>query len=244
VSATTDQRIVFVVGSGRSGTHWAGYTLDAHPRIHTTVEDPKVFSLVTSAALDPARERKNLPRILRFYRRQLRRARPSHYADKSHPNLWLARPLAEAFGGRARFLAVERNPFGVAASSLKHKGVRAWHERWREFPVPNRFLGITHELAARYDELTPVQQFAHRWLSHHNEMQRLLTDLPGRILAIDYDAMIDDYDAGARQVFEFIGVEPVPVEMEVRSGSRDRWREELSSEEIAQIEEITGVSAE
>ena len=37
---------VFVIGSGRSGTHWVGYILEAHPDIHVTIETKPVFDWV------------------------------------------------------------------------------------------------------------------------------------------------------------------------------------------------------
>ena len=48
---------IFVLGTGRSGTHWLGYILDAHPDIHVAIEERTKFRLATRAALRPGRVR-------------------------------------------------------------------------------------------------------------------------------------------------------------------------------------------
>jgi hypothetical protein len=176
-----EQRIIFVLGSGRSGTHWLGHILSGHPDIRVTNEHRWVFPRVTRMAIDASAEDQLFPRVARFYRWQTWRARPSHYADKSHPNLWLAERLAAEFGDVARFVAIERSPFAVAASSLRHHGVSSWNTNWQRHPIPNRFLGIDEQLAGRCKSLTNVEKFAYRWLAHHRETEPLRPVLGSRL---------------------------------------------------------------
>jgi hypothetical protein len=145
---------IFVIGTGRSGTHWLGQILQAHPDIHVTVEAPPIFAWSTAMALDPRQSPVLLPQLIRQYEIEHAAVAPRHYADKSHPNIWHAEDLAARLPD-AVFLGIQRNPFATVASMLEHAGVLAWHERWREFPVPNRFLGITLENAAAGRQMRP-----------------------------------------------------------------------------------------
>ena len=77
-------------------------------------------------ALDPSQQRELFPKLVRAYEEEKRRVQPKRYADKSHPNIWIAEALSEVFPD-AQFLGIERDPFGTVASMLKHKGVLKWH---------------------------------------------------------------------------------------------------------------------
>src|SRR5687768_9534843 len=111
---------VFVVGSGRSGTHWLGWTLDDHPRVRTTIEKPAMFNKVTAAALDPRLAGRYLPYLRVRYSWEHLRAFPRAYVDKSHPNIWHVETLSRYFP-TAKFLGIRRGVYGTVASMLKHK---------------------------------------------------------------------------------------------------------------------------
>lgn len=121
-------RKVFILGTGRSGTHWLGYILESHPDCVATIETRGIFRRVTRMALDPTLRPRLLPGLLRRYRLRHALAVPSHYVDKSHPNLWLAEALADAFDD-ALFVGIVRNPYATVASMLRHEGVLEWHRR-------------------------------------------------------------------------------------------------------------------
>ncbi len=53
---TPATRPIFVIGTGRSGTHWLGYSLGNHPEIRATIEVQPMFGLSTRMALNPALE--------------------------------------------------------------------------------------------------------------------------------------------------------------------------------------------
>ena len=175
-------RPIFVIGTGRSGTHWLAGTLKTHREIRATIEVKPMFRWATQMALDASTQPRLLPKLIFAYRRQLFYSAPRLYLDKSHPNIWLAEPLKAAFP-TAQFLAIERNPYATVASMLRHRGVAAWHQRWRDFPVPNRFLGISEELAEHYDELPLAARCAHRWLANR---QRIV-ELDDEVLAYRID---------------------------------------------------------
>lgn len=231
---------IFVIGSGRSGTHWVGYILEGHPGIHVTIEKPPIFKWVTEIALDPGRKELLLPKLLKRYEVEHQAVRPRHYADKSHPNIWIAEELAAAFP-EARFVGIQRNPYATVASMLKHPGVLAWHERWKEFPVPNPFLGITRENHATYEAMPLAAKCALRWKAHRERLLQLRDTLGPRLLVLQYEDVILDPEAQLAALDGFLSL-PTPIpKPKVKSESLDRWKTELANDVKEQIAQVTGV---
>jgi len=233
-------RPVFVMGTGRSGTHWLGQSLGNHPEIRATVEQQPMFDLATTMALNPSLEKTLFEKLTRAYKWQLLKSAPRLYLDKTHPNIWLAEKLKAAFP-HALFVAIERNPYATVASMLKHEGVLAWHARWREFPIPNRFLGITPELANRYDTIPRAAQCAIRWLAHHDRISALRTTLGSSLIVISYETFADHTGQTVRDLQHFLGLRaaiPIP---HVNRDSLQKWQTQLSADQIQQIQSIVGV---
>jgi len=229
----------FIVGTGRSGTHWIARSLAAHPDIRATIEVQPMFRWATRLALDPAANRHLLRRLVLAYRIQVLRSIPRLYLDKSHPCLWLAEELHAAFP-RAHLLGMEREPYATVASMLNHRGVLGWHRRWREFPVPNRFLGIDAQLAERYEELPMAARCALRWRSHHDRMSELETSLGEQFVRIRYEVFAADPVGELERIQEFLGLSrPFPVP-EVKTESLTKWRGRLSDKDIEAIEDVVG----
>lgn len=236
-SSTT--RPVFVIGTGRSGTHWLGFSLGSHPEIRATVEEQPMFKWSTKMALDRSTESKVLPKLVAAYKGELRKSSPRIYVDKSHPNIWIADKLLDAFPS-ALFVGIVRNPYATVSSMMKHPNVAAWHTRWREFPVPNRFLGITPENAGAYDGLCLAAQCAMRWKAHRDQMRVLGDSLGPALFAISYEDFSLNTDATIRQLQIFLRLKaPIPVP-EVKRDSLEKWRSHLTPQEVAEIERVVG----
>jgi hypothetical protein len=232
-------RKIFIIGTGRSGTHWAGYILKAHPDCYATIEDPRIFNLVTEMALNPTRRKDLFTKLLVKYRYQHTLVAPKHYLDKSHPNIWLAEDLAKNFSD-AIFIGILRNPYATVASMLKHRGVLFWIERWKEFPVPNQFLGITRENASEWEQLSLAAKCALRWRSHAEQMAHLKNALGSKLYLINYEELISGTERELRNLENFLNLDtsiPLP---EVKRKSLDKWKSELSQEVCMDIETIVG----
>jgi hypothetical protein len=230
---------VFVIGTGRSGTHWIGYCLGKHPDISATIEMQPMFDLSTKMALNQELEDKLFRRLVIAYKWQMLKTSHRIYLDKTHPNIWLAEKLKQAFP-QARFIAIERNPYATVASMIKHKGVSAWHTRWREFPIPNRFLGITEELANSYDTIPLASRCAIRWLAHHNRINELRNILGESLLIMTYESLAHSTKETLNILQRFLGLQsPIPMP-DIITESMHKWREQLSDTEIMQIHGIVG----
>jgi hypothetical protein len=231
---------IFVIGSGRSGTHWLGYILEAFPETHVTVEKPPIFPWVVEMAQRPGTEDRLFPQLAGRYRAEHRAVLPKHYVDKSHPNLWLAERLADEFP-EARFVAIWRSLEGTVASMLKHEGVRHWVEVWDRSGGTNRFLGVTRELIPAYRNMSKTARCAVRVIAHAAEIDRLTKVLGQRLHVVAYDGLHRDPDVEIERLAAFLGL-PVPSSVPTPdAGSRWKWRTQLSDADLADIREVAAL---
>jgi hypothetical protein len=230
---------VFVVGTGRSGTHWVGHVLESHPMILVTVERPPMFQWVKQMALDPSSVPDLLPRLVRRYRAYQCLAAPKVYADKSHPNIWLVDELRDLLP-EARFVGVLRSANATVASMLRHRGVLRTIEQWQRYPLPNRFLGIDECSADGYRAMSLVERCALRWVGHANRLDELAGRLPSEsFMRLDYHALATDPTRELEKLQQFLALdEPFPS-VKVDRQALDKWRGQLSAADLSAIEAIT-----
>ena len=234
---------IFVLGTGRSGTHWTAWILEPHPQLHTLIEKPPIFEWVTTMAIEPDKEEQLMRPLLTRYRVEGRSAAPKRLLDKSHPNIWLAESLAEAFPN-AQFIGVLRDVFGTVASSLRHDGVRYWAEHWDDFPVPNRFLGITEDNREAYAQMSLAARCAVRWHAHLKRLDELESVLGDRMIRLRYHDLQTDTEAELERLATFLDLDdPIPAP-EIKKDSLDRWKQDLSEQQIAEIRAIVGDDAD
>ena len=228
---------IFILGTGRSGTHWIGHILEAHPDVRATVEQEPMWGWVKRMAVDPSSRPKLYPKLARRYRRQHHLSAPGHYLDKSHPNIWIAERLAASFDD-ARFVGIIRNPYATVASMLRHMGVQGWHDRWREFPVPNDFLGIAEADVVSYEGLPLATKCAMRWASHRDRMGVLERVLGERLMVVQYEQLMTETRPLLDELAAFLSLtSPLPMP-EIREASLDKWKDQLTEAEVEQIQRV------
>ncbi|HUG49087.1 MAG TPA: sulfotransferase [Candidatus Limnocylindria bacterium] len=228
---------IFVIGTGRSGTNWVGNVLGAHPEIGASIERPRFFRLSVAMAVDPRSRERLFKRLVRLYRYEAARVAPRHFADKSHPNIWFAELLAEEFPD-ALFVGVRRSVYGTVASMLKHQGVRRWLEEWRQYPLPNRFLGIGAADTDWYESLSLAGRGALRWVAHEQRFAELRPLLGSRLVEISYEELHRAPAESLRAVEEILELQtPIP-EPTVNRRSLGRWREELTPDQVQEIARV------
>jgi hypothetical protein len=234
-------RHIFVIGTGRSGTHCLAGVIASHPDVRATIEEKPMFDWSVAMAVKPACERRLFDRLVAEYAAQLVRSAPKHYLDKSHPNIWIADKLLVAFP-RGRFIGVQRHPYATVASMLRHGAVSSWHRHWKSFPVPNRFLGITMEWSSVYDSLPMASRCALRWKCHYERMQVLRESLGPAVTVIWYEALVDRTERVIRRLEQFLDLRVALTGSDVRRDSLEAWRSQLSVNEVAQIRSVVGRS--
>ena len=227
-------RKVFVIGTGRSGTHWLGYIIGAHPDIAATVEKPPIFPWVTQMALRPDTVNQLYPRLVRRYRYEHAAVLPKHYLDKSHPNIWLAELLAESFP-EALFVGIKRDVFGTVNSMLQHDGVLAWIRQWRDYPLPSQFLGVSLASATAYDTLALEAKCAIRWKAHVMQLDYLKGALGNRLMILEYDRLQVDIGTELSRISSFLALKTSVPTPHIETRSLDKWQDELSEQQKRNI---------
>lgn len=230
---------IFIIGTGRSGTHLLGYTLTGHPDIRITIEKKPIFQWVTEAALYYDRRSKLLPKIIKYYKKQSIISAPKLYADKSHPNIWLAEDLTAALPN-SLFIGIIRNPYATVASMLKHQGVLKWHKEWEKYPLPNEFLGIDNNNLSEYNRMPIAEKCALRWLSHKRQMDKLKKKLNDRILIIKYEDLINNTSSELLRIEDFLELKNKITKPLINRETLNKWKTNLHEEEIEQIRKVTG----
>jgi hypothetical protein len=234
---------IFIIGTGRSGTTWLGRIIQSHPNVSATIESPKIFKLSTELALNSDNRKFSFWKLVLLYKWQIIISYPNHYLDKSHPNIWFADRLVKCFPN-ARFLGIERNPYATVSSMILHKGVSSWHDRWKEFQIPNKFLGISYEDAKIYDQLPLAVKCAMRWKSHHERMNELREILGKSLLIISYERLVKNTKGTLDIICDFLQLSsPIPLP-NVKESTLEKWKKNLSQNQIEQIMEVIGHSPE
>jgi hypothetical protein len=233
-SSRSTRRRIFIVGTGRSGTCWFGDLLGTHQLIRSFVEPRPVFDLVTSMAVDPEREAELLEPMFREYDRLFCLAHPFHFADKTHPALWIANHLKKRYDDSV-FIALHREVEPTVASMLQHNGVRRWCEEWERYPAPNRFLGITMANREWYRDASVLERCVARWWSHQNEIARLESLLGERMLTVKYEWLVTDTRATLEAVREFLGLREHFPDAQSHSQTLDKWKDYLNHEDVDRI---------
>jgi hypothetical protein len=233
-------KLIFVGGTGRSGTHLVGRSIASHPEIDGRIEDTATFDLVTKIATtqdygNRLYTRWLRGRLLRTYEAILEQS-SSHVLEKSHPSIWLADALISGLKN-AFHVGVWREVEPTVNSMLQHSGVLSWYERLPQRKV-NRFLGITEENKKYFSELTIEEKCALRWLSHKKELDRLRSQHPSKIMLVKYDDFLREPEPHLKSIAELIGVSNEFSPEKFRTESLDRWKNELSECQLARIRTI------
>ena len=228
---------ILIIGCARSGTTWLGRILARSKGLRVTIEDPVIFPLVDEAVLFWHRRNDLVQRLISLYASQIALSGTAIYVDKSHQNIWLVELLDAAFP-LARYIAIERMPYPAIASMMQHPGVRHHFVHWRNYPLPNRHLGIKPSDAASYDALPLSIKCALRWRSHHERLIELRDTLGDRLHFIRYEHIVEDTEAELKRLAAFVGRPLQPAVAE--RWPLEKWREVLSKHQRARIDETIG----
>jgi sulfotransferase family protein len=202
--------------------------------------DPIIFPLVDEAVLHWHRRHELMQRLIPLYCRKIALAGASIYVDKSHQNIWLVEWLNRAFPA-ARYIAIERMPYATISSMMLHHGVRCHFVYWRNYPLPNRHLGIKPTDATFYDNLPLSLKCALRWRSHHERLIELTQTLGERLNLIRYERLVQHTNAEINKLAAFVG-RPLQSEC-VKQAPLEKWRKVLSLRQRTQIDQVLAMPA-
>jgi len=198
-------KIVFIGGMGRSGTHYIGRLLGEHPKVNLRLESRFTFWPITNyVAYNKAKAKKPGFNRAVLYLKGIVRLDPRTVVEKTHPSIWAAEELLMHFPN-ARWICVERDPYQSIASMLKHSGVQKWYDRVDE-STPNPFLGITDLNKSFFSNLSLVEKGAYKWVAHTNQMNYLKDRYGNQVLMIRYDDLVLNQIETLQEVYGFLNL--------------------------------------
>ena len=235
-----DERIVFVVGSPRSGTTFVAGAIGGQPGfvdlgevLPLKAEIPELVSLPTAGAAE--RLRAILERV-----RLLGLARGSRAVEQTPETAFLVEAALSAYP-HARVVHVVRDGRDVVCSLLE----RGWLSSGRTDSDdarlgfgPHARFWVEEDRRDEFPRVSDATRAAWMW-------RRYLTAARGHdaTLELRYEQLAADPEAAANEVARFLGSDPGPLAegfAEVHARSVGRWREELTAEQGADVEQEAG----
>lgn len=236
---------VFIVGTGRSGTHFTCRALAGFANVTDPLGGNEDHDVLKQIALSALYHRPLPSGVLAYYAARKDALGPGQVLlDQHHPNIFFFDQLSRVFDDLV-FLYPSRPVVQVVASMLRHKGVLSWYKVARDglsplsftrrVPLPNRFLGLRDR--TDLDTLPPHLLCALRVLAHNREMARLTASDP-RCRTIAYEDLVSDQRAAFEAVFdarERATLGDFEVVEQANPASLDKYREVLSPAQVAEI---------
>lgn len=197
---------VFIVGTGRSGTNFLCSCMNEFPDLSDVFfgcESPYMFREVSRLSINS----KALPNyVFGYYKYMSNRVKPKIFLDQTHPNIWNVEQILKEFPG-AKFIAISRDLYSVIYSMKLHKGVSEWIKKYKRYPLPNRFLGISLNNYIVYDKkLSNLQRAVFRWCSHEKRIAYLEAEFPESVMRIIYEDLSTNMSDCMNKISSFLGV--------------------------------------
>lgn len=233
-----DKKVIFIVGTGRSGTHLIGRTLGSDLKVEAFIESTDFFQRFTELAVQPNSSIvfKELKRVIESYKEFLNSVDKNIILEKTHPNLWHAEALATAIPN-SYFVAIKRNVYATVSSMLEHGGILNWYSKL-PLDKPNSFLGITPENSAYFKDLPIESKCALRWKSHMKEIKRLEDVLQKNYLVIDYEDFYTPSSDFLHQISEMLSETFNFKTEKLNEDGKDKWKQLLNQEQINNIRKV------
>ena len=240
--ARRENRMVFVVGSPRSGTTFVGNSLGSQPGFVDLGEVPLLKAAVPRIAgrsiEEQAREVRRLVQLVRNLGlvHGLRGVEQNPETSYVLQGALRAYPSAKAVhvirdGRDVVCSLLERGWLGAgrAGSDDANQAYGAYARFWVE---PAR----QHE----FEEASEATRAAWAWRSYVTAARAA----PERTIDLHYEALVADPEGEAKRVAEALDADPGPLAAafgEVHADSIGRWRKDLTPEQLADVEAEAGV---
>ena len=228
--------LIFIVGTGRSGTHLIARSIGSHEAVKAYIEHPPFFDLSSKIAFENKVRKDRIKKLINKYKKEIRICSKESkiMLDKSHPNIWIIDELIHDFP-KAKFIAVNRNAYSTISSMLRHEGVLTWFDKYDNKTL-NPFLGVTYSTINTFKELPIESKCALRWKSHRDEIINAKNKYPTHVHVLNYEDFLLDTDRELQKVANFIGISNQFRSEKIINENLTKWRGLLSRSEIANID--------
>lgn len=230
--------IIFISGTGRSGTHLIGRSISSSKEIIGRIEVDDTFSLITDLATKQAiypfyknlYKKYKINKLLSVYANSVN---SKYILEKSHPSLWLYKDLKNSFPA-SKFIGVYRKPEPTISSMLQHKGVLSWFNLLPDNKT-NPFLGINQANKHEYKDYSLVEKCYLRWKSHFDKLQEMKSHLGNDCLIIEYDDFVINIEDKLNEISNFLEVNNDFNIEKIQISSLTKWEEFLSEKQKIEI---------
>ena len=236
-----DDRLVFVVGSPRSGTTFLASAIGSVPGYVDLGEVAPVKAAVPELAeLEPDEAARRLRKILAVSRRVglVGAVRPVEQTPEL-AHLVPALPLAYP---EARIVHIVRDGRDVACSMLEKRWLRAGETRPDDAGVPTgpyaRFW-VEPERRAEFEAGSDARRAAWAWRAYVTAART--SDIP--MLEVRYEQMAEDPQAVATELSRYLQAPRGPLALALthaHAGSVGRYRSDLSETQLADVRNEAG----
>jgi len=236
--ARGDDRLVFVVGSPRSGTTFLGRSLGALPGFVDLGEVPPLKALIPALADAPAEATARRIRRTLDTTRRLGLVGGRRAVEQTPETAFVVGALALAFPG-ASFVHIVRDGRDVACSLLERgwlsAGRRGEDDAGLSYGAEARFW-VEPERRAEFARASDAGRAAWAW-------RRYVTAAAGapagRSFEVRYERMVDDPSAVARDLASFLGVGAADALLRplraAHGGSVGRHRDDLTPDQLDDV---------
>ena len=230
--------IIFIIGTGRSGTNLVGRIIGSHPQVIPYIEDSRFFKLATKIAIEQKFRTRRTSKLIRRYQKEAKAisGKSNYVLDKSHTNIWIADQLFEKFGD-AKFIGVSRDVYSTVSSMLQHSGVMSWYDTLNN-KVENQFLGINNDNVDFFADLPLESKCAFRWISHQHQLGQLQKTLGANLYITDYAEVIKQNEIELERYSNFLGLENKFRVEKLNPDSLTKWKSSLKPQQIDNIEMV------
>jgi hypothetical protein len=237
-----EERLVFVVGSPRSGTSFTGQALGSQPGFVDLDEVTPLKAALPRLAGEPsaaaARELRTIIERVRLLglARGLRAVEQTPETSFALEAALLAYPQATA-------VHVLRDGRDVVCSLLERGWLRTdrggGDDAGLAYGAHSRFW-VEPERREEFERASEARRAAWAWRRY---VGAAAAASPGRTVELRYEALVEGPEAQADRIAAALGSDPAPLRHafgEVHGSSVGRWRRDLSAEQIEDVEAEAG----
>lgn len=230
------KKLIFIIGTGRSGTHLLGRTFGNSNEIDAYIEDKRFFGPITELAVGLNKNKHDFNKILKKYKRQFSKSNKKYILEKTHPNIWFVEEILNFFPN-AKFIGIKRNVYATVSSMLNHQGVLSWYNKLPLNKI-NIFLGITEENKEKFKNLPIESKCALRWMSHDNRLNYLEKNYSQNVLILDYDDFYNEYPVLMLKLKNFLNLDFDLVSESLKPSNKDKWKLSLTENQKKNIDDV------
>jgi len=235
--ARPDERLVFVVGSPRSGTTFLGRSLGALPGFVDLGEVPALKALIPALGDTPSPEAAHRIRRTLDTTRRLGLVGGRRAVEQTPESAFVVEALAFAYPS-ASFVHIVRDGRDVVSSLLE----RGWLSSGRggeddaghAYGAAPRFW-VEAERRAEFESASDAGRAAWAWRRYVGAAQAAP---PDRCFDLRYERMVAEPEAVARDLAGFLGAEPDALAVALGAAHREsvgRYRDALSPAQLADV---------